>query len=958
LPAALAMWWGRALSRHLDDPALPERLVANRRRTGATLGISMGLLMVTAPDRLPWALPLLVLARMAAAYPLRKALHNETWSLGAYLSFFTRLIVAIFGFWILIAAMPTLTMLAGSRDWIAAGALGAIALWWNASYSTVLRMVLRTKPVNTPTLVSRFAQLVKDCGLSEIKLEQVDLRGGVFANAVALPSIHRPAVVVTDTLITRFDDDETTAVLAHELAHLEYYNKRRLRKMNVITYALIVAGAVLTPVLRVRLPQAISSALLIWPVVLMAAMMSRLRHRQKHETASDLRAVALTGDGEALVRALTKLHAFARVPRRWEAELERRATHPSLARRIQAIRAASGTAPASIGEAATFTGAGNTESITFHDDWLEWNERGSTTYTIKYGQLSELRIDARTSGTPRLVAVDTARRRWEISLQANDIARTQAILDIVDMRLGKAAEPSVVPLGAVRLLAWLAIAAGLSVGQYSILIAGLLTIVQPATQLAAAAGVSALAAAALTWRDHALSGNGDSQAWLAVGLLVCGGLLIALAIANRRDTTRPAVPRLLVLLAACTAVAWAAVAISAVDTIRSVREWPAVTVLTLACAGALAFARHRTARWASVPVALAGLFSGFLGSEGFADRFVHDPFAAPAQAVTMSTLTASPLMEFTVGFEPSFLCLSPNGRLVALGSEDARDNTTIHAGLAGGALTDFTADDAVFVDEDRVLLLERQPHASVLHLVDFGTGAHDVWSLTVPLRWGDLSIDRSSERWRLLGWDAAGNIASAEGRLGDDTVRQAHWNAPADSDDVDTLAVSGGVVFALESHPLHSFIESEPLSRWVPFLRPGFRMEPRLWRVGDSGRWVFATSRIDLTCRSSLSMDEPATCAAFDGTRTRFFTVDPRVQQLTALASIAGRFTLRGNSDRGWIAGWWDRAPALLRPATREAMRMPARAGERPYQLAIGDTAIGAASWNKSQSTVRVYSRP
>ncbi|HEV3214575.1 MAG TPA: M48 family metallopeptidase [Vicinamibacterales bacterium] len=937
---------------------MPERLLANRVRKGVVLGFSFGLLAATAPDRLAWALPLLVVARTAAAYPLRKALYNETWSLFAYLSFSGRLIVAIFGFWILIALLPTLAMLAGSRDWIVAGALGAIAVLWSAWYSRILRIVLRTKPVDTPVLVSRFTQLVKDCGLSDVKLEQVPLGGGMFANAVALPSIHRPAVVVTDTVIARFDDDETTAILAHELAHLEYYNKRRLRKINAITYTLIVAGALLSPVLRLTLPQAMTAALVIWPAALMAAMLSRLRHRQKHETSSDLRAVALTGDGEALIRALIKLHAFARLPRRWDTELERRATHPSLARRIQAIRAASGTAPASLGEAATFTGAGTTESISFHDERLEWNERGSATHAINYGQLSELRIAARTSGTPRLVAVDAGKRRWELSLQPGDVARAQAILDIVDVRLGKAAEPSAVPLSSVRLLAWLAIAAAICIGQYSILIVGLLAMAQPASQLAAAAGVSALAAAALTWRDHALSANGDSEAWLALALLVCGVLLIGAAFANRHDPARPALRKLLVVLAASTALAWAAVAISEGDVIRSVREWPAVTVLALACAGALAFARPRAARWASVPVALAGLFSGFLGSASFADRIAHDPFVASARAVAMSTLTASPLMEFPVEFESSFLCLSPKGRYVALGSEDASDLRTIHAGLAGRPLADFMADDAVFVEEGRLLLLERQPHASVLRLVNLDAGDHDVWSLSVPLWWADLAIDRSSEQWRLLGWNAAGKIVSAEGHLGDDTVRQAEWQSPADSDDLDALGVSGGVVFALENHRLHSLIESEPLSTWVPFLRPGSRTEPRLWRVDDSARSVFATSRTDLSCRGSVLMDEPATCAAFDGTTTRFFNVEPRARRLTALASIAGRVTLHGEGDRGWVAGWWNRAPVLVRAATREAVRIPARTGERLEQLAIGNAVIAAVSWNERQSTVRLYPRP
>src|SRR6185436_2220743 len=60
--------------------------------------------------------------------------------------------------------------------------------------------------------------------------------------------------------------------------------------------------------------------------------------RQSHETASDLRALELTNDPDALIRALTKIHVLARMPRRWAHEFERAATHPSLARRIQAIR--------------------------------------------------------------------------------------------------------------------------------------------------------------------------------------------------------------------------------------------------------------------------------------------------------------------------------------------------------------------------------------------------------------------------------------------------------------------------------------------------------------------------------------------------------------------------------------------------------------------------------------------
>lgn len=960
LPAALTFWSGRRIARHLDDPALPERLLAARRRNSVVFFLSMGLLIATTVSHLQWALLLLVLARMTASYPLRKVLHHETWSLGAYLSFFVRLMVVLFGGVLLIAVIPMLATLAGRHDWIVAGALGAIAVLWTRSYSAVLRTVLRTKPVDKPTLVARFAELLKQCHLPHVSLEQLDMGGGVFANAVALPSIRRPTVVVTSTLIERFDDDETTAILAHELAHIEYYNRRRLRKSSFVTYSVIAAGVLLSPVMRLMAPQAPHAALWIWPVVMVGALLLRAQHRQKHETESDLRALALTGDGDTLIRALTKLHVLARLPRRWETEFERHATHPSLARRIQAIRHASGTAPASISDAATFTDAGNTMSVTFRDDRLEWNKNAETTHTISYGHLSELRIDARTSGALRLVAIDAGKRRWQIALQPGDIARAQAILDVVDTRLGKAAEPPVVRMVTVRLLAWFAMAMAVLAGQYSMVLAGLLAIVQPAPQLLAAAGAAAVAAAGLAWRDHAVWTSSDSQGWLVIAMFLCGTLLMAVAFANRHDAGRQAAWKGLAVLAACTALGWTVVAFSghgALDLHRSMLDWPAVTVLSLACAGALAFACPRAVRWASIPVAVTGLVSGFLGSASFVDRFVNDPFVAPAAEVTVSTLTASPLTEFAIEFEPIALWLSPQGGYVALSKEEALDQTTIHAGRAGGPLAEFTADDAVFLDETRLVLVEQQPHTSVLHLVDLGAANRKIWSLRVPLSWAELSVDRSSERWGLLGWNAAGEIAGAEGHLGDDAMEQAQWKSP-NSGALETLGVSRGVVLAIETHRTPTPLDFRGASRWMSSVPLPRHVESRLWTLHRQGSAELAASRIDLTCRRNVLMDHPATCASFDGATTRFFGVDPGTQQLTPLASIAGRFVFRRNGDRDWVIGWWDQAPVALRPTTREAIRLPARADQHPSQFAIGESVIAAAFWSSTTWTVRVYPRP
>ena len=59
----------------------------------------------------------------------------------------------------------------------------------------------------------------------------------------------------------------------------------------------------------------------------------------------------------------------------------------------------------------------------------------------------------------------------------------------------------------------------------------------------------------------------------------------------------------------------------------------------------------------------------FLGSTTFLGRFVDDPFLAPSEPITVTTLL-SPVATFTVPFEATQLWLSPTGRYVALSSED------------------------------------------------------------------------------------------------------------------------------------------------------------------------------------------------------------------------------------------------------------------------------------------------
>lgn len=954
VPAVISYRRGRALLTNAQDPALPERLLALSHSNAQVAGVAIGLMLMTAPRRLVWALPLMIFVKMLAAYPLRRALHNETWSVWAYLSFYIRLIVAACGFWVFVGAAPFIAALAGTRDWMAAIVLGAIGAAWNARYTWIFRAVLRSEPVNIPAIRSRFAQLTDDCGLPRITLDQVRVRGGSFMNAIALPSALMPAVVVTDTLLERLDEDETTAILAHELAHHEHYKGARLKRGNIAAWVIIGLGAMLATILRLAaLP---ASVLLIWPVALVAALILRLQQRQIHETESDLRAVALTRDPEALVRALTKLHTSARVPRRWDTEFERRATHPSLARRIQAIRRASGSEPATLTGPATFAAKDTTASVTFFDDRLEWRDASSMTHAIRYEFLRELRIDARSSSAPELVFVDAMARRWTIPLQAADIARAQSALDIVDVHLGKPDAPGFAQANRTRLATLLVLVAGLAAGQIAVLLTAVLALIQPASQIAVAAGVSAIAAAGLAWRDRSLPEWNSLSGILPFTLALAGAALIAFAAASRRDAPRGLAPKKVVAaLAVFAALSWAAMALfgtSGIDLHRNVRELPGAVVLTFACAGALAFYRSPQARLASLAVAVVAAFAGYAGSTDFVDRFVHDSFVAPAPLIKVTERTMPRTSEVSIDFYPSSLSLSPGAGYVAIASEDAHEQAAIHAGNAAGPLAAFTADEAVFVTEGELLLLELLPRESVLRLIDLAGGGRESWTLKVPVRWPALSVDVPSRTWRLMGQGADGDIANAEGRIGSADVRVRQWKAPPGVY-AQPLAESGGTMIALETRN----DSRSRIMRLLPLASAWSlaRSESALWSLTSAGNAVFASSNAALSCHSSPASGELPMCAAFDGTRTRFFTVDPKTRALTALASVVGRMFTSGMDDRGWLDGWLNQGVVAVHPATRAAIQFNDGAGEQPYHVAVSPAGMAAVFSDGGTSTVRVY---
>ena len=969
LPGASSWWSGRRLARLADDPALPELLAAHGRRSGAVLGVAMIGLGCVASWTLSTLLVPLVLAGLAAffgliaaAYPLRRVLYQETWSFWSYLCFYPRVMFGVLGFWIVLALLPALVALAGKWDWLAGGGLAGLLVLWNIRHGDVVRACLRARPIAEGEFLSRCRALADACGVPQPRFERIDLGGGVIANAMALPSLRTSSVLFTDTLLARFDQHELLAICAHELAHFEHYNPGYLRRWNLVTYSLIALGAACTPVARFT---GLDSGLLpplLWLTAVVASTAMRARGRQRQETACDLRAVELTGDADGLVRGLTKLYTVARVPRRTEQQAERSATHPSLARRIRDIRNAAGLTPATLEGGHSFASADGRSVVTFDDAELRWALRDGETQSISYANLSELRVDARGRRGPRLVALGSGAKRWEMKLADADVARLQAVLDVVDGRLADPPRPPLIHPSMQRVVGLTAAILLLTLSHVAVAFVALLALLKPSLPLLVGAGLAALTAGALAVRDY---GDTAFVAVMSVPLAVIGMVLLAFAWGHRHDARHGMRP-FIALLALAAAVAVAAVTMNGVDLLRlhqSARSMPSATVLSVALAGALACSKVRRARIAAAAVGLVALAMTIAASTTFVDRFAIDPFLVRAPALDVLSVGADAIEEFDVPSGTSRISLSPNGRHVAThqnAGEGDEHSSTFQIGRVGQALASIAADDVAFVDEDQLLIVESDSRGTTLKAVRLDPSRAVLWQHVVEgLSAPSLSFDRATGRWRVVGWGGDESIVRVEGIIGAADVQRKQWPAVHSREGyIDALAAVGPEVLVVEKRYDPGLLAHVTPRRWTwaRLLQP-YNEVSHYATIGDHGRRTFGESKLGVDCLADVLLDGLA-CTAYDGTRTHVVTIDARTGKVEGIGFIADRFVSDQSVARGWLTGWAGSRPVAIRLSTHEVLQLPERAGAASRLSVSSDRLVALMFRNDVHATVRVYPLP
>lgn len=911
VPAALAWWTDRRLLTKRDDPALPE-LLANRRRAHVrSIAIAAALMLVLGGGDAGWGIPLLIASMIAAAYPLRTHLLGETWGFGAYLWNTMVSAVGSYGFWIALAYVPILVRWyatgIGVERWWLVGMLSllliAVLFVWEAWYPRVWLWSHGGEPLVSPELTPRFEEIIRRAATVSPQVYRIGSKGSRFVNAVALPSVRQPSVAIGTALLELLDADETAAIFAHEIAHFDHFTPRRVRRSQLLNRALIVTSVLLA--LAATFTSAAWGPLLgwVWPILLLVALVRRAAKSQQHETDSDLRAAALCGDPEALVRGLVKLHLHARIPRRYAVDIERAASHPSLVRRIQAIRAGGAAAIEQLGAATVIRSTREGSWVVLDEArsyWLDGvpdgttaelaalREAASSYRAVNYRDLVELRVSA--TGEARSIAARTrSGDAWSVPLAMDDVARVQGALDVVDLRLGKAGPASV--RVAPKLVAIMAFAVSVLAGQTGLVLVPIFIVLsKPAPAALAALGAMSIMRAVLgalegsTWLDAEIVRLGLAS------MVVVGGAAIYLAVRLvRAGHTRDHLRLTMSALAAMTALVAVAVLWQFIQAPKvPVAGSPIVGALGTALIGLAAGLLTTRARW-SRPAGYGGLAVAVAVAALGVDRAA----VTLRRALKEETATATLVFETDLRGPAGGLRVSPSGtRFLARQSPIGRRATVASAqlllvGKVGGAVREVSGSSGDFVDDDHILVLDALERGVELRLESVEGGSPPAWVDTIA----DLSLvdprvtlERDTRRWAVVGEDADNDrTAVMMGRIGEKrSMRRA--SIP------DTIAVVGEpIVFgATEMVIVPSFTNSprgRSLSLWTMF--SGWdAIHTDLWGVrGDSIQRV-ASLRGAPQCGDPLG--GAATCVVRRAGGTALYGVSAR-GEATEVAEVASQ---------------------------------------------------------------------
>ena len=1006
-PAVYAWWTGRAIRKAIDDPALPELLLARQRRlVHVTLVAVVASVFMSAPTG--FSLLVLLLA-VAANYPVRRTVYGDRWSLWQYLRFTTFSAIAFLGLWLYPLIMSGVAVQL-ARAWIATPsarqtmlglALGVVAatvyLVWLRYFTPVWLALHQASPLGAEraSLLPRFEAVLDRARVDgRPTVHRYGAPGGQIVNAAALCSLQARAVAMSDTLLEQLDDDEATAIFAHEIAHHEHYSDAVLRRRRRWSF-LIALLIVVVPPLQLAIGP--GYAMLIDLAVLFAVLLIFARGQtahQAHETDCDLRAVDLTGDAEAVIRGLAKIHALSRMPRRFSQEFERAATHPSLARRIQAIRAHAALAEPAADDPVVVASTTPGTYVAFDAVRIHWfegvpadtpsevsvlREVATSVRSLAYSELGELRLVAE---QPRMLrATDLAGRSWSVAIRENDTAPVQAALDRVDVKLGRAPfESEATSRNTARTLASVTLLAMMMAGSWGLglIVAGIGVFSPSAAALAAMAGLG-LGHVAVSAATGETGASYETLALVALAALAlwCAWMAWRWVRTGRDDPSRSAVN----WSRAVFVVLWLGLVASSAS--FAIRGLPATMAEALgdeqvARASVALLGVGAALLTLGTRAVLAGALATAVGVAGVVAGTIGERWSSPAGAIAWSAGRLSLVATVPVGRDVHSVEVSPAAtrfltrRYVGADADTHEDeddgdySTQLVTGsipLRGEART-FLALDAALPNESELLVLDRLSEDSLelrLERHDADSASRIVWRRPLPALAGpQLRLDRGGARWLLTGRSREGRrrrFVTIGGAADGSDVRR--MDVPADTTYSHAVHAYGDGAMLVVSNVRGADVPSPQRSVLRTYLA-ALRADAIGWTISRherDGVHALAQLRGYPTCTGTHD-DDLAVCVEQGRRATHVWSV-PRNGAVVDLGALSRRYDRTVASPGGHVvaSSYSGRSIAIVDVPRRRGVRVSLPAGDHTYlrEVHATDGRVAAVLGGEHGLRIAVY---
>ena len=936
IPAVYTWWYGRRLLRRTGDPQFAELHVRKAIHLGSVIGLCLGFSVVASFGYTGLKLLLVILGATAADYGYRRVIFRESWGFFAYLGHIVRFGAASFGVWILIALLPEAIRAAGDAWRPVAAGLALVIVAASQLYSWLFRRLVGAREIGHPQLEGRFAQILVKAGCRMPWIGRAGPAGGFWLNALAVPSLYRQGVVLSHDLLASLGPREATAIFAHEVGHLEQFSRKRLIFGQLTLLTLISVPLFLAYRLGPG-SQAFGIVAGLWPIAVLLWICWAAARGQKHEHDSDLRALELCGEPQALIDGLTKIHLLGRMPRRWDAGHEAQMSHPSLAQRLRAIREAAGLDPPRVAELTVRAAGDRDRAVVLTADRLLWLT-GTDRRSIQYTDLTDLRLVAGGRKTRQLVATDRAGTSIRMPISLDDAPAVKAALARIDIRLpGTAPGLSTAAAEASTSSAWVRVDAVLmmilgvlspSLGTLSL--ASLLVLIRPAAANLAAAGTIAVASALIGLTELAAADLGDTMKLFALGAWIWfGGTFLWFAVRRFRARVEEPAWTLWTGLATLSGFAAVSLALGASRLSRSLpatqlhnwaREIPAALLLLIGLAAMLLTVRRRSARVACVVLLLTAAAIAVPATRWFRDRFGQDALAAGTPALTSAAGLLTKERELTVDDYVYQLVLSPSGERLAYSSADGGDEDeyteadyrpSFQVELPDGSFVKVEATALEFLDDWRVVALTVGEDAMTLQVVDLLAGPAAVVEIALPPAVvPKLRLDPEIGRWHVVGTaEDGGEILHLSGTV-TGALEQTERYPMAESElwagDQTAVDARGRLLTTRQDFGFGQIAEHDQdiggfWFRWMFTILSGVTPTSEIAVLGDSGRRVLARTASQVHCLDPAYGQDAFLCTASDGTdfglgwwreddtTTHLWSIDPD-GGLSPIGSLPGAY--------------------------------------------------------------------